>query len=178
MVGKLAALGVPVTWEQVERIAAGGVVGRPHIARAMTQAGVIASPGEAFTEMWIGTGGRAHVSRYALDPAQAVRLLGAAGGVSALAHPLASTRGWLVPEDLVGELAGAGMSGLEVEHPDHGPADRDRLRALAQALGLAATGGSDDHGALTGDRIGSETTPADQLSRLLAGATGATAVTG
>ena len=63
------------------------VVGRPHIARAMVAAGAIASPAQAFTPDWIGAGGRAYVSRYALDPERAIRLVSAAGGVSVLAHP-------------------------------------------------------------------------------------------
>ena len=87
MVGKLRELGVDITWEQVAAIAGDAVVGRPHIARAMVAAGAIASPEQAFTPEWIGPGGRAYVSRYALDPERAIRLVAAAGGVSVLAHP-------------------------------------------------------------------------------------------
>ena len=173
MVERLVALGVPVSWEQVTGIAGGAVVGRPHIARAMVEAGAIGEPADAFTPDWIGSGGRAHVGRYAPDPAAAVRLVAAAGGVSVLAHPAADRRGWRASEGLIGELAAAGMAGLEVDHPAHDPADRAALRALADSLGLVPTGGSDDHGDLTGDRIGSETTPPRELERLLSGATGA-----
>jgi predicted metal-dependent phosphoesterase TrpH len=173
MVAKLAQLGVPVTWEQVSRIAAGGVIGRPHIARAMIEAGVVSSVDEAFTPEWIGPGGRAHVRRYALDPAEAIALVRAAGGVTVLAHPLAVRRGWMVPEDLIAELARAGLDGVEVAHPDHDLAQRDRLATLARRLGLVVTGGSDDHGALTGDRIGCELTGQEDLGRLLERATGA-----
>ena len=63
MVEALRGLGVGITWAQVEALAGGGVVGRPHIARAMVAAGAIESPDQAFTPEWIGTGGRAHVSR-------------------------------------------------------------------------------------------------------------------
>jgi predicted metal-dependent phosphoesterase TrpH len=178
MVRRLTELGVPVTWEQVTRLAGAGVVGRPHIARAMVEAGAIASPEQAFTADWIGAGGRARVGRYALDPARAVELVRAAGGVTVLAHPLAGTRGGRVPELLIAELAAAGLAGLEVAHPDHDAAAREQLRRTAGSLGLVCTGGSDDHGELTGDRIGCETTAADQLSRLLDGATGAAVVTG
>src|SRR5262249_21786389 len=90
MVWRLAELGVPITWEQVTALAGGGVVGRPHIARTMVAVGAISEPGEAFTTEWIGTGGRAYVSRYAVDPAAAVRLVRAAGGVPVLAHPKAA----------------------------------------------------------------------------------------
>ena len=173
MVTRLNELGVPVTWEQVSAIAGDGVIGRPHIARAMIAAGVISSVDEAFTPEWIGPGGRAHVSRYALDPADAIALVHAAGGVTSLAHPLAVTRGWMVPDDLIAELARAGLDGVEVAHPDHDRSQRDQLRTVARRLGLAATGGSDDHGQLTGDRIGCESIGPDDLGRLLERATGA-----
>lgn len=172
MVARLADLGTGVTWEQVTEIADGAVIGRPHIARAMVAAGAISTAAEAFTPDWIGTGGRAHVRRYALDPVRAIRLIAAAGGVSVLAHPLAHRRGWLVPEDLISELAEAGLAGVEVAHPDHDSAERFALAGLARRLGLAVTGGSDDHGELTGDRIGTETTNEIDFQRLLDGATG------
>ncbi|HET7014599.1 MAG TPA: PHP domain-containing protein [Streptosporangiaceae bacterium] len=172
MVDRLAELGTGVTWEQVTQIAGGGVIGRPHIARAMVAAGVIESVEEAFTPEWIGAGGRAHVRRYALDPVRAVRLVAAAGGVSVLAHPLAQRRGWLVPEVLISELAQAGLAGVEVDHRDHEEAERLVLASLADRLGLAVTGGSDDHGELTGDRLGTETTSEEDFTRLLSSATG------
>ena len=177
MVAKLADLGTGVTWEQVTAIAGDSVIGRPHIARAMLAAGVVDSFDDAFTPEWIGPGGRAHTRRYALDPAEAVRLVSAAGGVCALAHPFAQTRGWLVPEDLITELAAVGLAGVEVAHPDHREAERQLLAGVVAKLGLVATGGSDDHGELTGDRIGTESTGADAFERLLAGATGASVIT-
>jgi 3',5'-nucleoside bisphosphate phosphatase len=176
MVDTLADLGTGVTWEQVAAIAGNGVVGRPHIARAMVQAGVIESPDEAFTPEWIGTGGRAHVRRYALDPVEAIRIVGAAGGVCVLAHPLAETRGWLVPESLIIELAAAGLAGLEVAHPSHEQAERHALTDLATRLDLVASGGSDDHGELTDDRIGTEFVGGEAFERLIAGARGASVI--
>ena len=178
MVAKLAQLGTGVTWEQVTTIAGDGVIGRPHIARAMIAAGVVGSVDEAFTPEWIGPGGRAHVRRYALDPANAIALLHAAGGVAVLAHPLAVTRGWIVPEGLIAELAAAGLDGVEVAHPDHDLAQRTLLSAVARGLDLIETGGSDDHGQLTGDRIGCEATGADDLDKLLERASGAPVIRG
>jgi len=175
MVDRLVALGVDVSWDQVAAIAGPAVIGRPHIARAMVAAGAIATPREAFGPDWIGAGGRAYVSRYALDPARAVGLVQASGGAVVLAHPGAISRGWQIPDDAIAALAGAGLAGLEVDHPDHDAADRARLRALAGGLGLVTTGGSDDHGDLTGHRLGVETTsPAafEQLMALAGGAAG------
>jgi 3',5'-nucleoside bisphosphate phosphatase len=178
MVARLAELGAPVTWEQVSALAGNGVVGRPHIARAMAEAGVIGSPEQAFGPDWIGAGGRAHVARYALDPARAVRLIRDAGGVAVLAHPRVAERGWTVPDDVIAGLAAAGLSGIEVRHPDQDPAKRAELQALADRLGLVASGGSDDHGELTGYRIGSDTIAPDAYERLVSQATFGTPVTG
>jgi predicted metal-dependent phosphoesterase TrpH len=173
MVARLNELGAPVTWEQVSALAGDGVVGRPHIARAMVEAGVIESPELAFGPEWIGAGGRAHVRRYALDPARAVALVRDAGGVTVLAHPRVPERGWTVPDDVIAGLAAAGLSGVEVRHPDQNGPQRAALQALADRLGLVASGGSDDHGELTGYRIGSETIAPDAYERLVSQATGA-----
>ena len=178
MVDKLTRLGVPVTWEQVSAISGGGVVGRPHIARAMIDAGVVDSVEEAFTPDWLGPGGPAYVSRYALDPARAIRLVGAAGGVTVLAHPRGVSRGWQVPDDVIADLARAGLTGVEVNHPQQDDRERSRLTELARTLGLVTSGGSDDHGALTGFRIGSETAPEGSYEELVGHATGARPVTG
>ncbi len=165
MVARLAELGVPITWEMVGEAARGEVVGRPHIAQAMVAAGTIARPADAFTDEWIGSGGRAHVARYALDPVRAVRLVTAAGGVTVLAHPRA--RGLEFGAEVIEALAAAGLTGVEADHPDHTPDDRESLKALAARLGLAATGSSDDHGELTGHRLGCETTDPDSYRLLI-----------
>lgn len=178
MVDKLVRLGVPVSWEQVSEIGGGGVVGRPHIARAMIEAGVVASIEEAFTPDWLGPGGPAYVSRYALDPVRAIRLVSAAGGVTVLAHPRGITRGWQVPDDVIADLARAGLTGVEVNHPQQDEQERVRLTELARTLGLVISGGSDDHGALTGFRIGSETAPEGSYEELVGHATGAHPVIG
>jgi len=175
MVDRLAGLGVDVSWEQVAAIAGQAVIGRPHIARAMADSGAIATPREAFTRDWIADGGRAYVGRYALDPVRAIGLVRKAGGVTVLAHPRAGSEGGRgggrgVTDEQITKLAAVGLAGLEVFHPDQSDAERARLIALAHDLGLAATGGSDDHGSLTGHRLGCETTSAaayeDLLSRV------------
>jgi predicted metal-dependent phosphoesterase TrpH len=165
MVARLAALGAPVAWEQVTRIADGAVVGRPHIARAMAEAGVVATPADAFTAEWIGDGGRAHVGRYAPDPERAIALVRAAGGLPVLAHP--RSPGYEIDDEVIATLAAAGLAGLEVFHPDHDYPERTRLTALARSLDLAVTGGSDDHGSFNGTGIGAETTPPEEYERLL-----------
>ncbi len=172
MVERLRELGVGITWPQVQALAGGGVVGRPHIARAMVAAGAIRRPDEAFTPEWIGAGGRAYVTRYAPDPVAAIGLIRAAGGAAVLAHPGAGSRGERLSDQAIAGLAAAGMAGLEVAHPDHDHAERERLGALAASLGLVPCGGSDDHGSLTGHRIGCETTAPEAYERLLSRTSG------
>jgi 3',5'-nucleoside bisphosphate phosphatase len=168
MVDRLRDLGAEVSWAQVTAIAAGGVVGRPHIARAMVAAGVIERPEEAFTADWLGQGGRAYVARYAPEPARAIGLIRAAGGVAVLAHPGAPGRGARIPDEIIAALAEAGLAGVEVAHPDHTPAERRRLDDLAHDLGLVRSGGSDDHGSLSGYRLGCETIEPAEFERLMA----------
>jgi len=176
MVARLAELGAPVTWEQVSAIAGDAVVGRPHIARALAEAGVVATPADAFAAEWIADGGRAHVGRYAPDAARGIALVRGAGGVPVLAHP--RSPGYEIADEVVAGLAAAGLAGLEVFHPDHDHSERTRLTQLANSLDLVMTGGSDDHGAFNDSGLGSETTPPEQYERLLALATGARPVTG
>ncbi len=165
MVTKLRELGAPVTWERVAAIASGAVVGRPHIARAMAEAGVVATPADAFTGDWIGDGGRAHVGRYAPEPDRAIALVRGAGGVPVLAHP--RSPGYEISDEVITGLAAVGLAGVEVFHPDHNDPERSRLAVLASRLGLLMTGGSDDHGSFSGNGPGAETTPPGQYERLL-----------
>ncbi|MCA1824756.1 MAG: PHP domain-containing protein [Mycobacteriales bacterium] len=158
IVDRLIELGAPVSHDRVREIAGGGAIGRPHIARALVAAGVVSDVSAAFSDEWIGARGRAYVDKYALDPVHAVALIRAAGGVAVLAHPGAPTRGETVREDVIARMAAAGLAGIEVDHPDHTPETRTRLRELASDLGVVTTGSSDDHGALTGYRVGCETT--------------------
>ena len=165
MVARLAELGTGVTWEQVSEIAGDGVVGRPHIARALAASGAIAEPADAFTPEWIGDGGRAFVDRYAPDLTRAVTMIRTAGGVPVLAHP--RSPGYEIPDTVIAELAEAGLCGIEVFHFDHDHAERMRLAALARSLDLIATGGSDDHGSFNGRGLGADVTPAQEYDRLL-----------
>ncbi len=173
IVDRLVDLGVPVSWEQVRAVAGGESVGRPHLARAMVDVGAVPDVASAFTRDWLGHGGRAYVERYELAPARALELIRAAGGVAVFAHPLASSRGPVVGDDVIVALARAGLAGIEVDHPDHTPDQRAHLRRVAHDLDLVVTGSSDDHGEITGHRLGCETTDPAAYERLVAAATGA-----
>ncbi|MFI9211366.1 PHP domain-containing protein [Streptomyces sp. NPDC053253] len=178
MVGKLQELGVPVTWEQVARIAGDGSVGRPHVAEALVELGVVPDVSGAFTPDWLADGGRAYVGKHELDPIEAIRLVKAAGGVTVFAHPLAVKRGEVVPESAIARLADAGLDGIEVDHMDHDEATRARLRGLAKELGLLATGSSDYHGSRKTCRLGDCTTDPEIYGEIIRRATGAFAVPG
>ncbi|MEU7076885.1 PHP domain-containing protein [Streptomyces sp. NPDC046409] len=178
MVRLLQELGVPVTWEQVARIAGDGSVGRPHVATALVELGVVDTVSDAFTSAWLGNGGRAYAGKHELDPFDAVRLVKAAGGVTVFAHPLAVKRGAVVPEAVIAGLAEAGLDGIEVDHMDHDASTRARLRGLAADLGLLPTGSSDYHGSRKTVRLGEYTTDPEIYGEITRRATGAFPVPG
>ncbi|MEW2608422.1 PHP domain-containing protein [Streptomyces sp. NPDC047916] len=178
MVRLLQELGVPITWEQVARIAGDGSVGRPHVATALVGLGVVDTVSDAFTSAWLGNGGRAYAGKRELDPFDAVRLVKAAGGVTVFAHPLAVKRGAVVPEAVIAELAEAGLDGIEVDHMDHDASTRARLRGLAADLGLLVTGSSDYHGSRKTVRLGEYTTDPEIYGEITRRATGAFPVPG
>ncbi|MDT0481674.1 MULTISPECIES: PHP domain-containing protein [Streptomyces] len=178
MVAKLQELGVPVTWEQVARIAGDGSVGRPHVATALVELGVVASVDDAFTDGWLADGGRAYVEKHETDPFEAIRLVKGAGGVTVFAHPGASKRGHTVPESAIAEMAAAGLDGIEVDHMDHDEDTRVRLRGLAKELGLLTTGSSDYHGSRKTVALGEYTTDPEVYGEITRRATGAFPVPG
>ncbi|MFE9397332.1 PHP domain-containing protein [Streptomyces flavidovirens] len=178
MVGKLQELGVPIEWDQVARIAGDGSVGRPHIASALMELGVVETVSDAFTPDWLANGGRAYVEKHELDPFDAIRLVKAAGGVTVFAHPGAAKRGDTVPESAIAALAAAGLDGIEVDHMDHDGPTRARMRGLAADLGLLATGSSDYHGSRKSVRLGEFTTDPEIYGEITRRATGAFPVPG
>ncbi|MER5433014.1 PHP domain-containing protein [Streptomyces sp. NPDC002588] len=178
MVAKLQELGVPVTWEQVARIAGEGSVGRPHVATALVELGVVPTVSDAFTEGWLADGGRAFVEKHETDPFEAIRLVKGAGGVTVFAHPGAAKRGRTVPESAIAEMAAAGLDGIEVDHMDHDDETRTRLRGLARDLGLLVTGSSDYHGSRKTCVLGEYTTDPEVYGEITRRATGAFPVPG
>jgi 3',5'-nucleoside bisphosphate phosphatase len=172
IVDKLVELGAPVTWEQVSAIAGDGAVGRPHIAQALVDEGVVADIPAAFVPEWIANDGRAYVEKYSLTPARAIALVRDAGGVTVFAHPAASSRGDVVDDTAIETFAAAGLDGLEVDHPDHDEATRVRLRAIAYDLGLLVTGSSDYHGSVKAVQIGANTTDPEVFAALVERAQG------
>jgi predicted metal-dependent phosphoesterase TrpH len=176
MVAQLAA-DYPISWSQVQEHATGDTVGRPHIADALVESGVVASRDEAFDRL-LHSRSPYYIPHAAPGPVDAVRLVGAAGGVSVFAHPGARGRGEVVPDHLIVEMADAGMAGLEVDHRDHDAATRARLRDLAARLALLVTGSSDYHGTGKLNRLGENTTSPEAYAAIVAAATSGVAPVG
>ncbi|WFF08416.1 PHP domain-containing protein [Micromonospora sp. WMMD1076] len=170
----LQADGIPVSWTEILAGAGGGTVGRPHIAQALIRAGLVATTTEAFGPDWLGE--RYRLPKDDIDVFQAVALVRAAGGVPVFAHPRASRRCRIVPDELIADLASAGLAGLEADHEDHDPAERAHVRGLAADLGLLVTGSSDFHGTHKTVRLGAHTTDPEAYERIVALARGVTPV--
>lgn len=174
MAERMAADGLPVDPVAVLE-AAGPAAGRPHLARALIDAGVVSSVDEAFADLLSSRGGY-YVGKQDTPLRRGVELVAAAGGVSVLAHCRAQSRGRVLTEDAIAGLVPLGLGGLEVDHTDHAEGDRNRLRALAAELGLLITGSSDYHGANKTVRLGANRTPVQDYERLLAAASGSPVV--
>ncbi|HEY3738022.1 MAG TPA: PHP domain-containing protein [Jatrophihabitans sp.] len=168
MVARLVADGYPISWQQVEELAAGGPVGRPHVARALVQAGVAPSVDAVFADLLAHTS-TYHVGKRNTDVLEMIRLIRDAGGVTVFAHPLAWRRGPVVDDAAIRTMTEAGLQGIERDHPDHDAESRAHIAALGGELGLVLTGASDYHGSnKTHNDLGICTTSTESYEALLA----------
>ena len=141
MLRRLHALGYALQTEAVLAIAGHGSVGRPHLARALVDAGYMPDMATAFEKL-IGNRAPAYVPRLPWTPEEAIALIHLAGGVTSLAHP-----GKLGdPIRFLRRLKEVGLEALEAYHSDHTPAVTQRMLGWARQYDLAVTGGSDSHG--------------------------------
>ena len=140
MVERLNELGVNISFERVQEIAGGGAIGRPHIARAIVEAGYASLLNEAFGKFLI-RGAPAYVARHKLTPFQAIEMVLEAGGVAVLAHP-----GIHKHDELIAKLIEAGMRGIEAYHTEHSSVQAAHYVEVARRYNLIVTGGSDSHG--------------------------------
>jgi predicted metal-dependent phosphoesterase TrpH len=179
MLERLRDVGVDVDIADVRRAAEGtAATGRPHVADALVTLGVVRDRSTAFRR-YLNPGRPAYVNRYAAPLLDMVRIVGEAGGVSVLAHPWGRHGPDAMPEPAIAELAELGLAGLEVDHQDHRPEDREQLRAIAARLRLVVTGSSDHHGLGKHDHeLGCHTTAPESYQRLLALADAASARSG
>lgn len=171
MVDRLRELGVPISWKRVQEIAGGGAVARPHVARALLEAGHVSSLEEAFAK-YIGRNGPAYVERRRLSPAEAVGLIVESGGLAVLAHPWLydRTQSYIKGLDLERILPGlcdAGLSGIEAYYLNYPAEATQKLLRFAERFDLVPTGGSDYHGHPNSHAdLGSVYVPWEALERL------------
>ena len=140
IIDKLADLGMPLDEREVFSKAT-TMVGRPHLADAMVQAGYVKTRQQAFDE-WIGDGKPAHVMRYVPTIAEAAHEVRLANGITSLAHPL---HYGIEPKRLMRHLVASNIDAVEAFHPDHSNKDRYEFWQAAKAEGLSITAGSDYH---------------------------------
>ena len=160
IVDRLNELGVTLAFEDVLAQAGPGVVGRPHVARAMIAEGWATDARDAF-DRYLGANRPAFVAKEQLSLRAAIAMIHDAGGLAVLAHP-----GGGGTRERIEAMRGIGLDGIEVKHPSHSSSDTTRLRGLCEQFGLVMSGGSDWHGAAEGPRtIGMMQVPLEWLAR-------------
>lgn len=175
---RMAAGGLPIDADELLGcLPSDSPAGRPHLGRALVDAGVVGSVSEAFADI-LRKDGPYYVEKQNTPIATAIAMIRAAGGVPVFAHPFARRRGDVVEASVLVDLAGRGLLGVEVDHPDHDATDRAILREVAAETGLLVTGSSDYHGTNKTTPIAAETTAPEVLEDLVARATGAEVLAG
>ena len=161
ILARLKGLGIRIPIEEVEQIAGGGAIGRPHVAEALMENGHVETFHEAF-QRYLGHHAPAYVAKQMVSLEEAVEVVRDAGGVTVVAHPGTLNRDAWIPG-----LARRGLDGIEVWHSKHGPAEVTRYSEMARVHGLLMTGGSDFHGARTPDAsIGGVAVPESVVTAL------------
>ena len=146
MIEKLTEMGYPLEFKDVKKYATGVSLGRPHVARAMIDKGYIEEIGDAFTEEFIGGGGKAYVEKKNVFPAEAIEVILKAGGIPVIAHPYIINHGQSLDQEEIARLKNVGLKGVEVYQTKHNKKITKKYKKIAEDLDLLITGGSDYHG--------------------------------
>jgi predicted metal-dependent phosphoesterase TrpH len=176
IVDKLATE-MPITWEMVlDHLEKGATIGRPAIADTLVTMKKVSDRSEAF-DYYLASDGPFYVSHSAVSTVEAIELIGMAGGVSVIAHPLKGVGPDTSPEDLpldhFEQMIQRGLAGIEVYHRDVPEAARSWLLDLASKHDLVVTGSSDYHGvAGKPNQLGENTTSQEMLDRIVKLGTG------
>ena len=133
--------GIHVKYEDIlSQVAEGGSIGRPHIAKAITNAGGTSNVMEAYAK-YINDNSSVYVKRKTVTPHEAVEIIYDAGGIPVIAHPHDLDNA----EELIKKLMHCGLRGIEAYHRKHSPAIVEYFSSMAEENGLIVTGGSDFH---------------------------------
>ena len=133
--------GIKITYESIiKQVAEGGSIGRPHIAKAITNAGGTSSVIEAYNK-YINDSSNVYVQRKSVTPFYAVEVIYDTGGIPVFAHPFDVD----IADQLTKEMMNFGLRGIEAYHRKHSPAIIEYFSTLAEKYGLIITGGSDFH---------------------------------
>jgi predicted metal-dependent phosphoesterase TrpH len=150
IIAKLNELGFDITIEEVNRTAAGGNAGRPHIARVLMEKGYVSSISEGF-DKYLAAGRPAYFSKDKLTPEEGLAEIIRAGGVPVLAHPISLGVGTDQLGNVLEKLKKAGLKGIEAIYTENTQEQTEELLKLAGEYGLKVTGGSDFHGSYKPD---------------------------
>ncbi len=156
-----------ICWAEVlAQVAPGATIGRPHIADALVAKGYANDRATAFATI-LHREGPYYVPYSVITPQEAIAQIRHAGGIPVIAHPMARLRGHTLDEESLLSFVAAGLLGLEIEHRDNAPPDREWLRAFAARHQLFVTGSSDFHGLGKPNMLGENLTHPDDFSELL-----------
>jgi predicted metal-dependent phosphoesterase TrpH len=150
MAERLAAIGLPISYDEVVEEARGVGVGRPHFAAVLVRKGIVDSIQQAFDD-YLAKGTPGYVSKARVEPETIIELAKRSGGVAVVAHPLSMGLETSALEVELARLAAVGLAGLECYYGRYDPTERRDLAALARRLDLVPTGGSDFHGSYKPD---------------------------
>ncbi len=166
IISRLNQAGFEISMSEVlAQLSDGATLGRPHLADALIEKGIVKNREEAFSEL-LHNHSKYYVSHYSPTPEETIRQIKAAGGVAVIAHPFASLRGRTISSDTFTTLVAAGLDGIEVDHRDHTLEQRELLRAIAMDFDLVSTGSSDYHGNGKLNLLGEFTTSIPQWEKL------------
>lgn len=166
IVRNLIDAGYDITLDRVQEIAGPSNIGRPHIARALMEQGVVGSVSEAFDEL-LHDGSPYYTPLRSTTLAEGIAMIVAAGGVPVIAHSRARAAASVLTAEVIESLVPLGLAGLEVRHPDHDAAARAELADIAANLNLLQTGSSDYHGTHKTLVVGQERTADDVVEQII-----------
>lgn len=140
IVEKLQEKGIDITLQDVRRHTGSGAIGRPHIAAALIEKGVVKNYNSAFAQ-YLGDGKSCYIQKADISPASVIQLITNANGLPVFAHPSISK-----VDSRIEEFISYGLKGIEVWCPGHNADAANRYLQIVQSHNLVATGGSDSHG--------------------------------